>query len=219
MSDVTPDRRCSLREILSPAQSWADFQQELTAIIPQVRVLARSLCRDASRAEDLAQDALTSAWKARASYKSGTNMKAWVQRILRNKFYTEARRAWRSTPLDPQIAEATLISRNSLEHILELDSVRRAFAELTEQHREALILVGVGGFSYEEAAERLQVPIGTIKSRVCRARQALTAILDSGDYRRDGQPAAQAFDAIVAELAAHPRGHEQAEPPRPTLNC
>lgn len=185
------------------AHETASFQQELTALIPQLRAFARSLCRDPSRADDLAQDALASAWKARATYRPGTNLRAWVYLILRNRFYSEARRAWRSTSLSPEIAEATLVARDNVECIFELDDVRRALANLTEQHREALILVAVGGFSYDEAAEILQVPTGTVKSRVCRARSSLLAILAAGDNRPDGQAARDAFDAIVGQLSTH----------------
>jgi RNA polymerase sigma factor (sigma-70 family) len=92
-----------------------DFQRELTALIPQLRAFARSLCRDATRADDLAQDALASAWKARANYRPGTNLRAWVYVILRNRFYSDARRAGRSTSLSPEIAEATLASRDNVE--------------------------------------------------------------------------------------------------------
>jgi RNA polymerase sigma-70 factor (ECF subfamily) len=178
-----------------------DFQAELIALIPQLRAFARSLCRDASRADDLAQDALASAWKARRTYQPGTNLRAWVYLILRNRFYSDARRAWRSTALNPEVAEATLVARDNVEGILELDEVRRALTRLTDQHREALMLVGVGGFSYDEAAEILKVPTGTVKSRVCRARMSLAAILASGDCRPDGQAAGDAFKTIVEQLS------------------
>lgn len=182
-----------------------EFQRELTALIPQLRAFARSLCRDPTRADDLAQDALASAWKARANYCAGTNLRAWVYLILRNHFYSDARRAWRSTSLSPEIAEATLMARDNVECILELDEVRRGLAQLTDPHREALMLVGVGGFSYDEAADILKVPTGTVKSRVCRARMSLLAILSSNERRVDGLPAGEAFDNIVGQLSSYPR--------------
>lgn len=178
-----------------------EFQRELTALIPQLRAFARSLCRDPIRADDLAQDALASAWKARDSYRPGTNLRAWVYLILRNRFYSDARRTWRTTSLNPEVAEATLVARDNVECILELDEVRRGLAQLTDQHREALILVGVGGFSYDEAADILNVPTGTVKSRVCRARSTLVAILASSDRQQDGQAAGGAFDAIVDQVS------------------
>lgn len=178
-----------------------DFKQELISLIPQLRGFARSLCRDASRAEDLAQDALSSAWKARSSYRPGTNLRAWLYLILRNQFYSDARREWRTISLSPEITEATLVARDNVECILELGDVRWALTRLTEQHREALILVAVGGFSYDDAAEILHVPTGSVKSRVCRARTSLLRILASGAHRHDGQPAGNAFDAIIAQLS------------------
>jgi RNA polymerase sigma-70 factor (ECF subfamily) len=210
LTQASPGRRLP-RAPLSETETRT-FQQDLTVLIPQLRAFARSLCRDASRADDLAQEALASAWKARDSFQPGTNLKAWVYIILRNRFYSDARRAWRSTSLSPDVAEATLVARDNVECILELDEVRRALARLTEPHREALTLVGVGGFSYDEAADILQVPAGTVKSRVCRARMALVALLAADDRRHDHKPAADAFDAIVGQLAAYDkgRGHKAA---------
>ena len=93
-------------------QAQADhvFKTELTALIPQMRAFARSLCRDATAADDLAQDALLKAWNNRASFEPGTNMKAWTFMILRNQFYSEKRRSWRSTQLDQEAAERTLVA-------------------------------------------------------------------------------------------------------------
>lgn len=197
----------------SPASAVGpdDFQEALIALIPQLRAFARSLCRDPSRADDLAQEALASAWKARNSFQRGTNLRAWVYLILRNRFYSDARRAWRSTGLSPEVAEATLQAHDNVECILELDEVRRALTHLTDQHREALVLVGVGGFSYDEAADILRVPAGTVKSRVCRARMALARLLVAGRLPADGRPVAGAFDAILDHLSAH-RGARPAAP-------
>jgi RNA polymerase sigma-70 factor (ECF subfamily) len=142
------------------------------------------------------------------SYQSGTNLRAWIYLILRNKFYSDTRRAWRSTSLSPEVAEATLAARDNVECILELDEVRRALPRLTDQHREALILVGVGGFSYDEAADILKVPAGTVKSRVYRARVSLAGLVAAGDPGRDGAPAGEAFEAIVNQLDVHPSGRE-----------
>jgi RNA polymerase sigma-70 factor (ECF subfamily) len=186
------------------------FQQDLIALIPQLRAFARSLCRDAAQADDLAQDALASAWQARDTFQAGTNMRAWVYVILRNKFYSDARRAARSTSLNPEVAEATLRARDNVESILELDEVRRALARLTDQHREALVLVGVGGFSHDEAAEILKIPTGTVKSRVCRARMALADLLATGHSQVERHPAGSAFDAIVGLIAAHETRHGRA---------
>jgi RNA polymerase sigma-70 factor (ECF subfamily) len=149
----------------------------LTALIPQMRAFARSLCHDRTYADDLAQDALASAWQSRGSYAAGTNLKAWVFKILRNRFYSDRRRAWRLAQLDPALAERTLVAVSNPTAALELDDVRRAMLELSDEQREALTLVGVAGLSYETAAEVCDCAVGTVKSRVSRARQQLLGIM------------------------------------------
>jgi len=165
-----------------------------------MRAFARSLCGDPAQADDLAQDALFKALKARESYQLGTNMKAWLFMIVRNQFYSEKRRSWRGSQLDPEVAERTLIAVDDPTATLELDDVRQALAMLPDTQREALVMVGAGGFSYEEAAEISGVPVGTVKSRVSRARAALQAILDEAAFRRDGQPAHEAMAAIMTAV-------------------
>jgi RNA polymerase sigma-70 factor (ECF subfamily) len=160
------------------------FERELIALIPHMRAFARSLCRDVTAADDLAQDALVKAWKSRDSYLMGSNMKAWTFMILRNQFLSEKRRNWRSTQLDPELAERTLVAVDNPEATVALDEVRRALDMLPFEQREALIMVGAGGLSYEEAAEAIGVALGTVKSRVSRARAALQALLDGGELGR-----------------------------------
>jgi RNA polymerase sigma-70 factor (ECF subfamily) len=155
-------------------------EEDLVALIPHMRAFARSLCRDRHLAEDLAQDALASAVKNRAGYAAGTNLKAWLFMIVRNQFYSDKRRAWRMAPLDQRVAEETLVALSDPMPALELEDVRAAMLELTDGQREALILVGVAGLPYEEAARVCNAHVGTIKSRVSRARQRLAEIL-AGD--------------------------------------
>jgi RNA polymerase sigma-70 factor (ECF subfamily) len=150
---------------------------ELAALVPHLRAFAQSLCRDRSRADDLAQDTLTRAWRHRADYTPGTNLKAWLFTILRNQYYSDHRRAWRETQLDPDEAARTLIAVTNPIASLELDDVRRAMVALPDEQREALTLVGVAGLSYEDAAGICACAVGTIKSRVNRARRRLQAIL------------------------------------------
>jgi len=177
-----------------------DFERDLIALIPHMRAFARSLCGNPAEADDLAQDALAKAWKSRSGYQLGTNLKAWTFMILRNQFYSDKRRSWRSLPLDQEVAERTLVAHTSADDALELDDVRQALAMLPDAQREALIMVGAGGFSYEETAEVMGVAVGTVKSRVSRARADLQAILARGDYTRDGRPAGLAMGALLAEL-------------------
>ncbi len=175
------------------------FKKELVSLIPHIRAFARTLTGDATAADDLAQEAMMKAWDARASYQMGTNMKAWTFMILRNQFYSEKRRSWRSTQLDQEAAERTLIAVDDPEAPVALDELRQALKTLPEEQREALILVGAGGFAYEEAAEICQCAVGTVKSRVSRARKALQAALEKGGYDRDGKAAGDAMRSILAD--------------------
>ncbi|QUD86858.1 sigma-70 family RNA polymerase sigma factor [Phenylobacterium montanum] len=181
------------------AQSEATFKRELVALIPHLRAFARTLAGDAASADDLAQEAMMKAWLARDSYQMGTNMKAWTFMILRNQFYSEKRRSWRQTQLDQDAAERTLVAVDDPQAPVALDELRMGLKMLPAEQREALILVGAGGFAYEEAAEICGCAVGTVKSRVSRARKALQAILESGDYERDGRAAGDAMSSILAD--------------------
>ena len=148
------------------------FKQDLVALIPHLRAFARTLCGDAAAADDLAQDAVMKAWDARSSFQMGTNMKAWTFMILRNQFYSEKRRSWRQSQLDQEAAERTLVAIDDPSSPIALDEMRLALGMLPAEQREALILVGAGGFAYEEAADICGCAVGTVKSRVSRARRA-----------------------------------------------
>jgi RNA polymerase sigma-70 factor (ECF subfamily) len=176
-----------------------DFRRELTGLIPQLRAFARTLCGDPAAADDLAQDAMLKAWAARATFAMGTNMKAWTFMILRNQFYSEKRRSWRQSQLDPDVAERTLVAVDDPEAPVALDELRQGLAMLPPEQREALILVGAGGFAYEEAAAICDCAVGTVKSRVSRARRALQEILETGGYRRDNAAAGEAMATILAD--------------------
>lgn len=177
----------------------AAFKTELVKLIPHLRAFARTLTGDPTAADDLAQDAMVKAWDARASFQLGTNMKAWTFMILRNQFYSDKRRSWRQTQLDQEAAERTLVAIDDPESPLALDELRLALAGLPDEQREALVLVGAGGFAYEEAAEICRCAVGTVKSRVSRARKALQAALERGEYGRDGRPAGDAMRSILAD--------------------
>jgi RNA polymerase sigma-70 factor (ECF subfamily) len=181
-----------------PSSDDASFKAELVTLIPHLRAFARTLTGDATAADDLAQEAMMKAWDARASYQMGTNMKAWTFMILRNQFYSEKRRSWRQSQLDQEAAERTLVAVDDPEAPIALDELRQALQTLPEEQREALILVGAGGFAYEEAAEICQCAVGTVKSRVSRARKAIQATLERGGYVRDGRSAGEAMGSILA---------------------
>lgn len=182
-----------------PSTDDEAFKSELIALIPHLRAFARTLTGDPTAADDLAQDAMMKAWDARASYQMGTNMKAWTFMILRNQFYSEKRRSWRQSQLDQEAAERTLVAVDDPEAPVALDELRLALASLPEEQREALILVGAGGFAYEEAAEICNCAVGTVKSRVSRARRALQQTLEQGGYARDGRAAGEAMRSILAD--------------------
>lgn len=194
------------RTPMDPA-SENQFKRDLVTLIPHLRAFARTLCGEAAAADDLAQDTVMKAWDARSSYQMGTNMKAWTFMILRNQFYSEKRRSWRQTQLDQEAAERTLVAIDDPSSPLALDELRQALIMLPSEQREALILVGAGGFAYEEAAEICGCAVGTVKSRVSRARRALQGILEEGAYDRDGLPAGDAMRSILsdAERLSGPR--------------
>jgi len=174
------------------------FKRQLVALIPQLRAFARTLAGDPTAADDLAQDAMMKAWDARASFEIGTNMKAWTFMILRNQFYSEKRRSWRQAQLDQDAAERTLVAVDDPSAPISLDELRMGLGMLPAEQREALVLVGAGGFAYEEAAEICHCAVGTVKSRVSRARRALQLILERGEYDRDGKSASEAMGSILA---------------------
>lgn len=163
------------------ALSLSDFKAALMEVTPHLRAFARSLCGDPVQADDLVQDALLKAWNARESYTENTSFKAWTFTILRNSFYSEKRRSWRSTGLEPGVAEATLVASDDPDKGLELVALRNALEHLPQDQREAIILIGAGGMAYDEAAEIVGCAVGTIKSRVSRARKALAELLNADD--------------------------------------
>ena len=183
-------------------QSSSDdvFKDDLVALIPHMRAFARSICNNPTEADDLAQDGLAKAWASRASFEPGTNMKAWTFMIIRNQFYSLKRRSWRSTHLDPEMAENTLVAVTNPTSGLELDELRRALSMLPDDQREALILIGAGGLSYDEASEICGVATGTIKSRVSRARDRLALIYAEGVIDEDGLAPSNAMSSILRQI-------------------
>lgn len=180
-----------------------DFRRALGNVAPHLRAFARGLCGDRDRADDLAQEAMLRAWAARDRYAAGTNFKAWTFTILRNHFYSEARRARFHGEYDEIAAERILCAPASQEGAIELADVLRALATIPETYREALILVAAGNLSYEEIAEICGIALGTVKSRICRARAMLSRVIESGqlpDARHDFVLTGDAIDAFFAEL-------------------
>ena len=179
-----------------------DFKNELLGLVPFLRAFARSLTGNPEAADDLAQETLVKAWQSRASFIPGTNLKAWLFTILRNQFYSDRRRAWRQAPWDQDAAERIPGGSEDQVYSAELSDTVRALRRLSDEQREALILVGAGGFSYEDAAAICKCAVGTVKSRVARARKTLIDILDGENRLTDtARPAeGDAAREIMAQL-------------------
>jgi RNA polymerase sigma factor (sigma-70 family) len=169
------------------ALSDQDFREQLALVIPHLRAFGRSLSGNRDTADDLVQETLLKAWAARKRFQAGTNMRAWTFIILRNLYLSQMRRARFKGEWDDMAADRLLAAPASQDRHVELADMQRALMHLPQPQREALILVGAGGFAYEEAAEICGVAVGTIKSRVARGRVALEALLSEGALpsRRD----------------------------------
>lgn len=179
-----------------------DFGARLVALIPNLRAFARSLCRGDSRldAEDLAQEAIASAWQARASFSPGTNLKAWLFVIQRNAFYSAHRRTWREVDWSGDAMERITMGHAPQQASAELIDLTRAMTLLPDDQREALILVGAGGFTHAQAAQLRGCRPGTMKSRVSRARQSIATSMMNVLPRSIVEPGA-AYASLAGELA------------------
>ena len=158
-----------------------EFRENIVAAIPSLRAFGLSLTARGDRADDLVQETLMKAWKHHDSFQPGTNMKAWLFTILRNEFYSQIRKRKREVEDGDGFYSGKVAVHAEQHGHLDMADLRVALAKLPEDQREAIILVGASGFSYEEAAEICSVAIGTIKSRVNRARTKLTELLNIGD--------------------------------------
>jgi RNA polymerase sigma-70 factor (ECF subfamily) len=174
------------------------LRDELLAAVPSLRAFAISLCGHVDRADDLVQDTLLRALSNIHRFQPGTNLNAWLFTILRNLFHSEYRKRRREVE-DPDGSYAGRMKVQPEQGSrLDFEDFRSALAKLPHDQREALLLVGASGFSYEEAAEICGCAIGTIKSRVNRARSRLAGLLavdDSEDLGPDSMTRA-ALQAI-----------------------
>ena len=181
-----------------------EFKEQLGQVIPHLRAFGRSLSGSRDLADDLVQETLLKAWAARKRFQAGTNMRAWTFIILRNLFLSQMRRARFKGEWDDVTAAKILAAPASQDRHVELGDLQRALLHLPQPQREALILVGAGGFAYEEAAEICGCAVGTIKSRVARGRVALEALLSGGKLpsRRQHKtdPDKSALQEIMGEV-------------------
>jgi RNA polymerase sigma-70 factor (ECF subfamily) len=164
-----------------------------------MRAFAVCLCGDIHRADDLVQEALLKAWDHLDSFQEGTNLRAWLFTILRNTYFSECRKRRREVD-DPNGSMAAQLGVCPNQHgHLDMQDLREALNRLPADQREALVLVGACGFSYEDAALVSGCAVGTIKSRVNRARGKLAQLLGvtgSGEFGPDSMT-----QAIVAGTA------------------
>nr|WP_245931069.1 sigma-70 family RNA polymerase sigma factor [Methylobacterium radiodurans] len=178
-----PDRLTILLDRIDAALAAAGerlatgFRDELIRALPALRTFAMSLCASAARADDLVQETLVRAWANRERFIPGTNFTAWTFTILRNQFYSEMRKARREVEDAESTHAAGLTAAPDQEHVVALGSVMNLIGTLPLPQRQALLLVGAEGFTYEEAAAQLGCQVGTVKSRISRARSFLVASL------------------------------------------
>jgi RNA polymerase sigma-70 factor (ECF subfamily) len=184
-----------------------EFRAALVDTIPHLRAFARSLTRNRDRADDLVHDAAVRALAAAEQFTPGTNFKAWIFTILRNLYYNEGRKDHsRNVPFDEATVKEHAIPATQ-EAALEFCDFRRAFWQLGEDHREVLMLVGASGLSYEETAKICNCAVGTIKSRVSRARQELAKLLSEDTLkigRAESAPIAHAEPTEVLQSGPIP---------------
>ena len=181
-----------------------EFKEHLAAVIPHLRAFGRSLSGSRDLADDLVQETLLKAWAARKRFQAGTNMRAWTFIILRNLFLSQMRRARFKGEWDDVTAARILAAPASQDRHIELGDMQRALLHLPQPQREALILVGAGGFAYEEAAQICGCAVGTIKSRVARGRVALENLLSGSEMSSRRQhktdPNKSALQSIMGEV-------------------
>jgi len=158
------------------------FERELLTLLPRLRRFARSLARDPADADDLCQLALERALKAREQWQPGTRLDAWMYRIVRNCWIDEVRaRTRRAQTFVPEEAGSHVGDRSheAIERALDMQDLDKAMGELPPEQREVIALVLVEGLAYREAADILDIPMGTLTSRLTRGRQALVRMLET----------------------------------------
>ncbi|MEM1075824.1 MAG: RNA polymerase sigma factor [Pseudomonadota bacterium] len=175
-----------------------DPREELINHLPAMRAFAISLTRDTEAADDIVQDTVEKAWCNFGKFEPGTNLRAWLFTILRNVYYSECRKSRREVSDINGVLSGALMEKPAHDGRLQMVDFRWAFAQLNDEQREALLLVGASGFSYEEAAQMCGVPVGTIKSRTGRARQRLADLMQL----QEEDPLEMTDDATLSVLTA-----------------
>ncbi len=187
--------RLAATPVAAPTSPNADFREALIREMPGLRAFAVSLAGSFHQADDLLQETLLKAWSSSDSFTPGTNMRAWLFTILRNTYYSQHRRRGREVQDTDGVYSERIAAPPNQEGALDLADFRAALAKLPPEHRDVLLMVGASGFSYEEAAEICGVAIGTVKSRLNRARARLADLLginEAADLSGNGK-----FQAVI----------------------
>jgi RNA polymerase sigma-70 factor (ECF subfamily) len=180
----------------------AALRTQVLEFLPAVRAFARSLTRNRTEADDLVQETLLKALSNMDKFDPGTNLRAWLFTILRNTYYTEIRKRRRENDGMAALAQQDTNIGPSQEWSSTLTSLKDALALLPDDQREALVLVGAAGLSYEEAAEVCGCALGTIKSRVNRARAKLLVLMGAEATADVVEGDAVAMSAARSSLSA-----------------
>ncbi len=175
------------------------FHDQVIALLPKLRIQALALTRNRTAAEDLVQDAVCNALSASHTFIPGTNLPAWMHRILRNRFISNLRKRRDTTDI-ADVPEGLFATGAGQSHSLELKELGKALDRLPPDQREGLIMIVIHGISYEELAAQTRVAVGTAKSRVFRARRQLEAWL-LNDGMTASQLRQQASPAVPTDQA------------------
>ncbi len=179
------------------------FCKSMQSLLPDLRIYAYNLCKNDIQADDLVQQACMKAWEARDTFKPGANFRKWLFRILRNEYFQILRRSWRNVEYCPVKHELLLAYDNPCESTSDLRSVMAVLKELPRAQYEAIILVMLGGFTYEEAGYILECSAGTLKSRVSRGRERAMTQLNTVSLKPAQKAAANDIKtSVLAEISA-----------------
>lgn len=179
--------------------SGTDPKDELVTHLPALRAFALSLTRNRATADDMMQDTVLKAWSNMDKFTPGTNMRAWLFTILRNNYYTSRRKLNREVADVDNVFSDKMSVKPDHDGRLQMRDFKIAFEKLPDEQREALILVGASGFSYEDAGDMCGVATGTMKSRVNRARAKLTELL-----QLSGNEALELTDSATMAVVGNP---------------
>lgn len=182
----------------APSQTdTADPREAMITHLPSLRAFAISLTRNVTVADDLVQDTIVKAWSNIDKFTVGTNLQAWLFTILRNTFYSDLRKRRREVPDSDGIHAASLFEKPAHDGRLAFADFKRAFDQMSPEHREVLILVGASGYSCEEAAGLMGVAVGTVKSRTSRARKRLADLMGMAEGEVIGEGVDGALHAVM----------------------